>query len=71
MLIPVRCFSCGNPVANYFDEFVERTNPADKGGKGELIPKVLNDLGISRVCCRRMLVSNVELIDEILPYPRY
>ena len=71
MLIPVRCFSCGNPVANHYDEFTERTTPADKGGKGEPIPKVLDDLGITRVCCRRMLLGNVNLIDEILPFARY
>lgn len=71
MLIPVRCFSCGNPVSDYYDEYVERTMPADKGGKGESQKKALDELGITRVCCRRMMLGNVDLIDEILPYPRF
>jgi DNA-directed RNA polymerase subunit N len=30
--------------------------------------EVLDDLGITRYCCRRMLLTHVELIDEIAPY---
>ena len=71
MMIPVRCFSCGKPVANSYDEFIDRTTPVDKGGKGESMPKVLDDLGIIRVCCRRMILGNVNLVDEILPFGRY
>jgi len=29
---------------------------------------VLDDLGVHRYCCRRMLLSHVEVIDEILRY---
>ncbi|MCK5625595.1 DNA-directed RNA polymerase subunit N, partial [Candidatus Bathyarchaeota archaeon] len=29
---------------------------------------VLGDLGLTRYCCRRMLLSNVEIIDEVLKY---
>ena len=32
--------------------------------------KVLDELGVKRYCCRRMLVSHVDLIDEILDYGR-
>jgi len=65
MLMPVRCFTCGKPVAEYKDEYAERV------AKGEPAEKVLDSLGITRYCSRRMFVSHVELIDEILPFPRY
>ncbi|MGB9576978.1 MAG: DNA-directed RNA polymerase subunit N [Candidatus Micrarchaeia archaeon] len=65
MMIPVRCFTCGKPVAEKYDEYVERVS------KGESSAKVLNDLGMDRYCCRRMFLSHVELIDEILPYSRF
>ena len=33
---------------------------------GEHPKEVLDDLGFERYCCRRMLLSHVELIDDIL-----
>ncbi len=65
MLIPVRCFTCGKPVAQDWDEFKEKT------AKGEPAGKVLDELGFNRYCCRRMFLSQVDLIDEILPYQRF
>jgi hypothetical protein len=29
---------------------------------------VLNDLGVTRYCCRRMLLSHVEIIDEVMKF---
>lgn len=62
MIIPVRCFTCGKVVASAWPVFVERMRA------GEESEKVLDDLGMSRYCCRRMLLSNAELIDEVLPF---
>lgn len=62
MLVPVRCFTCGKVVASAFEAFVRRTQA------GEEPRKVLDDLGLSRYCCRRMILSNVDLIDDVLPF---
>jgi len=62
MIIPVRCFTCGKVVASAWPAFVERTRTGEEPGK------VLDDLGLSRYCCRRMILSNAELIDEVLPF---
>ena len=35
---------------------------------GEYPQKVLDDVGIERYCCRRMLVGHVDLIDDISPF---
>ena len=29
---------------------------------------MLDDLGVTRYCCRRMLLSHVEIIDEIIKF---
>ncbi|MDD3128674.1 MAG: DNA-directed RNA polymerase subunit N [Candidatus Methanomethylophilaceae archaeon] len=34
---------------------------------GESPEKVLDDLGLERYCCRRMVVSHADLIDEVSP----
>jgi len=54
-MIPVRCISCGKVVSAYSDEFQQRV------GDGENPKKVLDDLGLDKYCCRRMLISHVEV----------
>lgn len=61
MMMPVRCFTCGKVVADKWEEYDKRAN-RDKEDAG----KVLDELGFSRYCCRRMFISNVELIDEFI-----
>ncbi|BAW30991.1 MAG TPA: DNA-directed RNA polymerase subunit N [Methanothermobacter sp.] len=53
-MIPIRCFSCGKPISAYFEEYQKRVT------EGENPKKVLDDLGIKRYCCRRMLISHVD-----------
>jgi DNA-directed RNA polymerase subunit N len=62
-MIPVRCFTCGKVISNVWDEYKRRTIE----GK-EPAGKVLDELGIKRYCCRRMLLSHVEFIDTFSPY---
>lgn len=65
MMIPVRCFSCGQVVGDKWQEFNDRVNV-----KKENSDKVLDSLGVKRYCCRRMLISHVELIDDVINYSR-
>jgi len=62
MMIPVRCFSCGSLIGDKWEKFAERVK------NGEEPAKVLDSLGVTRYCCRRMLLSNVDVIDEVLRY---
>ncbi len=62
MIIPVRCFTCGKVVGSAYPPFVERTRAGEEAGK------VLDELGLKRYCCRRMILSHAELIDEVLPF---
>ena len=62
MLVPVRCFTCGNLVADKFEEYQNRVK------SGEDPAKVLDSLGIERYCCRRMLLTTVETIQQVIPF---
>jgi DNA-directed RNA polymerase subunit N len=68
MMFPIRCFSCGNVIAEVFEEYKERIL------KGENPKDVLDDLGIKKYCCRRMFISyrisedGKEIIDEIIAH---
>lgn len=65
MMMPVRCFSCGAVVADKWEEYDKRVNK-----EHEQADKVLDDLSVKRYCCRRMFISNVELIDEFIQFGR-
>ena len=62
MLIPVRCFTCGNLIADMYNEYQEKVR------SGEDPAKALDSLGITRYCCRRMLLTSLETIQQIIPF---
>ena len=62
MLVPVRCFTCGNLVADKFDEYQNRVK------SGEEPTKILDSLGIERYCCRRMMLTTLETIQQVIPF---
>jgi DNA-directed RNA polymerase subunit N len=62
VLVPVRCFTCGNLVSDKFEEYQNKLK------SGEEPTKILDSLGIKRYCCRRMLLTTVETIQQVLPF---
>lgn len=71
MIIPVRCFSCGKVVASDYVKFNEKMLAIRSEGRtpsAEEVSNTLNDLHVERYCCRRMILSHTDLIDEILPF---
>lgn len=57
MMIPIRCISCGKPIAQYWEKYKEEVE------KGKEPKKVLDALGIKRYCCRSVFLTHVNLID--------
>lgn len=64
MIVPIRCFSCGKPVAGFYNEFKERTS------KGEDAGKVLDEMKIKKYCCRKTLLTAVDMVDDIMKYSK-
>jgi len=64
LLIPVRCFTCGTVIGDKWEEFSRRV------AQGENPEKVLDDLNVKRYCCRRMLLSHVDLIYQVIKFTR-
>ena len=58
----MRCFTCGKLIGDKWEDFARRVKEGEDAGK------VLDDLGLSRYCCRRMLLSHVEVIDDIIKF---
>lgn len=64
MIIPIRCWTCGKPVAQLWEEYDERVK------KGENKKDVLDELGLERYCCRAMFLSHVDLIDTVAQFKK-
>jgi len=62
MIIPVRCFTCGKLIADSWEEFARRVKA------GETPKRILDDMGMTRYCCRRMFISQVDVLDDLLRY---
>jgi DNA-directed RNA polymerase subunit N len=62
MIIPVRCFSCGKVIGDKWEDFNRRIEI------GETPSEVLDDLGLNRYCCRRMLLSHIEILNDVLKF---
>ena len=65
MMIPVRCFSCGKPIAHLWDAY------KDKVAKGKSKKEVMTELGLERYCCRSVFLSHVDLIDEVAKFKKF
>ncbi|MBI4148312.1 DNA-directed RNA polymerase subunit N [Candidatus Woesearchaeota archaeon] len=64
MIIPVRCWSCGKPLAHLWEEYCERT------GKGEKAKDVMDSLKLERYCCRTMILGQIDLIDTAAQFKK-
>jgi len=64
LIVPIRCMTCGAPLAQYWEEFRRRVEA------GEDPEKVLDDLGVRRFCCRRTLLAHVPAIYEVRHFRR-
>ena len=62
MLVPVRCFTCGRLIADKYEDYQNKIKA------GEEPIKVLDELGMDRYCCRRMLLTSVQTIQQIIPF---
>ncbi|HNQ33222.1 MAG TPA: DNA-directed RNA polymerase subunit N [Methanoculleus sp.] len=61
-MIPVRCFTCGKVISTAWKEFERRRDA------GEDPKRILDALGLERYCCRRMLLTHKEVVEDLNPY---
>lgn len=77
MIIPVKCFTCGNVLADKYN-YYKREIAAEKGRNREDINaviyltqdnikktiegKIMDDLGLKKICCRRHFLTHVDIV---------
>ena len=77
MIIPVKCFTCGKVLGDkylYYLKTVRKMKIAKKMEDTEVIyltetttektpeGKVLDDLGLKKLCCRRHMLTHVDIV---------
>lgn len=81
MIIPIRCFTCNKVVAHLWEEYLNKIQLKYSETDGDAEKKrfvnvkkieektvegqVLDELGLNKYCCRRMLLSHVDLCEKI------
>ena len=65
MICPVRCFSCGKPIAHLWEEFKSRVE------KGEEPGKLMDELGLERYCCRAAFLGQVDLLELTTKFKKF
>jgi len=65
MIIPIRCFSCGKPIAHLWEEFKKRTEA------GEEANKVLDELGLERYCCRAVFLGQEDTLELVNKFKKF
>jgi len=61
---PIRCFSCGKLLGDKYEQFEERVK------KGETPERVLDDLGLTRHCCRSSILTSLDVMGEIAKFKK-
>lgn len=73
MIIPIRCFTCGRVMADIADYYelekskieTKNTDPLFKNFENIHTGEILNKLGLKRYCCRRNLITNIDMMQII------
>lgn len=88
MIIPIRCFTCGEVIADkwipYITEVQNRKNSIEKEldptkdildlqyidlskekGEKSIEGQILDEMKLHKYCCRRMMLSNVNIISYL------
>ena len=63
MHIPIRCFTCNASIGQHWPSYLQFLTVAD----GDF-DAFCRTHGMPRVCCRRMIITHVDLAEQICQY---
>ena len=65
MIIPIRCMSCGKPIAHLWEDFKKKIEAGEEAGK------VLTELGLERYCCRAAFLGQTDLLELTAKFKKF
>ena len=64
MIIPIRCFSCGKPIAQEWEEFKRKVD------NGAEVKQAMDEAGLERYCCRAQFIGHIDLIEDVAKFKK-
>jgi len=65
MIIPMRCFSCGKPIAHLYAKYKEMVK------SGISHKDALDQLGLERYCCRAAFLGQTDTLELINKFKKF
>ena len=81
MIIPVRCMTCGKLLADKYEYYERELlrkklainsdidpliiNINAKDIKKTIAGEIMDEIGLHRICCRKVMLTSINIIDEI------
>ncbi len=65
MIIPIRCFSCGKPIGQLWEEYNKQVE------QGKDPKKVFDELGLERYCCRALFLGHIDLLEKVSQFKKF
>ena len=65
MIIPIRCFSCGKPIAHLYKKYKELV----ESGKPQ--QETLDELGVERYCCRAAFLGQTDTLELVNKFKKF
>ena len=65
MIIPIRCFSCGKPIAHLYKKFKEEVDA------GKTAKQALDELGVERYCCRAAFLGQTDTLELVNKFKKF
>lgn len=60
MLIPIRCFSCNNVIADKYISYIAKKKENITDTK-----QILDSLDLKRYCCRTIMMTHINMIKNL------
>ncbi len=65
MIIPIRCFSCGKPIAHLYPKYKKLIE------EGKSRKDALDELGLKRYCCRAQILGQADTLELVTRFKKF
>ncbi|MCK4997452.1 DNA-directed RNA polymerase subunit N [Candidatus Pacearchaeota archaeon] len=66
MIIPIRCFSCGKPIAHLYQEYKKLVEDEGMSQKD-----ALDKLEVKRYCCRAQMLGQTDTLELVNKFKKF
>lgn len=71
MIIPIRCFTCGQILASKYKTYcsniekIKESNIMDLTDNTDVYKKEMEKIGIKRYCCKKQFLGQINILEKL------